>query len=114
MEGTWDNRQIHLTNHPAGTGEAVTHGAALSLRGDDLLAVGQQLTLHLVADGDAVVADAHATRLWLPDFVVLVDLLIHRAVFPELLVCSCNRGAETGGTFFKSEHSPNPSAVGQG
>lgn len=52
-----------LTYPPACAGKGVTHGAALALRCEDLLAVWQQLTLDLIADGDAVVTDAHATRL---------------------------------------------------
>lgn len=77
-----------LTYPSAGAGEAVTHGAALPLPGDDLLAVCHQFTLHLIADGDTVVADAHATGLWFPDVVVLVDLLVHRAALTYLLISS--------------------------
>ncbi|KAG7236192.1 hypothetical protein INR49_001310 [Caranx melampygus] len=72
-----------LTNHPAGTGEAVAHGAALSLRRDDLLAVWQKLALHLVADGDAVVTHADTTGLWFPDVVVLRGLKRSRPVTDE-------------------------------
>lgn len=63
--GPWRPTQgnIYLTDRPACAGKGVTHGAALPLRCDHLLAVRQQLTLDLIADGDSVVTDAHATRL---------------------------------------------------
>lgn len=57
------NHFISLTYRPACAGKGVTHRAALPLRCDHLLAVWQQLTLDLIADGDSVVTDAHATRL---------------------------------------------------
>lgn len=100
----WDNTQIHLTYHPAGTGKAVTHGAALSLGCDDLLAVRQQFTLDLVADGDTVVADADTTRLWFPDVVVMVDLPIDCAAFLFLLICSCGTGQKQVGYFTGDTH----------
>lgn len=66
--------------HPGagtGTGKVLTDGAALALRGHDLLAVGQGLTLHLIAQRYTVVAHTYSTRFWLPDVVVRVDLSVH-------------------------------------
>lgn len=71
------------------TSEVVTHRAALPFRYEGLLAVLQDFTLNVITDGDAVLADAHATGLWFPDVVVRVDLPVHRAVFTFLFFCGC-------------------------
>lgn len=85
-------KQVNLTYHPAGAGKAVAHGAALPLGGHHFLTVRQDLTLNLVADDDAVVADAHLTRLGFPDVVVMIDLIVDCAFLPFLLIWSCNTG----------------------
>lgn len=91
--------QTDLTDHPAGAGEAFTHGAALAVRRHRLLAVVQQFALDLIADGHTAVADAHATGLGFPDVVVFVDHLVHGAAAPLLLFGRCGRKQGTGGTF---------------
>lgn len=90
------NRSHALTCRPAGAGQAVAgqalaHGAAPPLRCDHLGAVGQQLALHLVADGHSVVTDAPEARLRVPRGVVPVDLPVHRAARRFLLICSWDR-----------------------
>ena len=70
---------VSLTDPPARAGEVLAHGAALAVRGHDLLTVGHGFTLHVIAHGDAGVTDAHAARLWFPDVVVLVDFSLHGA-----------------------------------
>ena len=70
---------LSLTDPPARAGEVLAHGAALAVRGHDLLTVGHGFTLHVIAHGDAGVTDAHAARLWFPDVVVLVDFSLHGA-----------------------------------
>lgn len=83
---------MDLTNHPAGTGEAVTNWATLSFRGHDLLTVWQNLTLHLVTNRNTIVADTDVTGLWFPDLVVVVEFPIHSAVIPTCaLIYSCNK-----------------------
>lgn len=59
---------------------SVTHGATVALRCDQLLAVGQQLTLDLITHSHTIVAYTYAARLWLPDVIVLVDQAINSAV----------------------------------
>lgn len=93
-----------LTCPPAGTGEVFTQGAALPLRRDHLLTVGEQLTLHLVADAHPVVTNTHATWRWFPDLVVPVDVLFERAAISFLLICNWRENR-----WFGKEALTNPS-----
>lgn len=68
-----------LTDVAAGSSEGVTDGAAGPLGGADPLAVAQRVTLDLLADGHALLADAHPTRLRSPDVVLLERLSVHGA-----------------------------------
>lgn len=61
-------------------GQSIAHGAALALRGDQLLAVGQQLTLDIITHSHTIVAHTYAAWLWFPNVIVLVDQAVNSAV----------------------------------